>query len=220
MKFIFLSILIPISSTSLTAQQLPTWYRVYTFDESIIEMNTSLVTFISKDISRVRFRWTLDQPAALNGEPKLKYKSRLEVFEFNCSLQRYRPYHLTFVDATGNIVRLEEMNPPAEWRHVVSGSMMAKLYGPACELVKRITRLPNAVDNAIELEKAAKYAFSFAQSLQQAKDFKPLIKNFFADDYLNGYLEDQYTNSFWNLDREVAAKASRAELQRDSMLRY
>jgi hypothetical protein len=214
MKFMFLPFVILLSSTSLTAQQLPEWYRVYTFDESIIEMNTSLVTFISKDISRVRFRWTFDQPEALSGEPQLKYKSRLEVMEFNCSEQRYRPYHLTFFDAAGNIVRLEEMNPPREWRTVTSGSMMEKLFAPACELIKQKTRTPVESSDAIELEKAAKFALSFSQRLEQAKDFKPVIEKFFASDYLNGYLRDNDTNWFLNLDRDTAARASRAELQR------
>jgi hypothetical protein len=214
MKFMFLPFVILLSSTSLPAQQLPEWYRVYTFDESIIEMNTSLVTFISKDVYRVRFRWTFDHPEALNGEPQVKYKSRLEVMEFNCSEQRYRPYHLTFFDAAGNIVRLEEMHPPREWRTVTFGSVMEKLFAPACELIKQKTRPPGASSDAIELEKAARFALSFSQRLEQAKDFKPIIKQFFAADYLNGYLEDDDTNWFLNLSQDTAAKVSRTELQR------
>jgi hypothetical protein len=49
-------------SPILTAQTPPEWYRVYTFDESTVEMNTAVVTLISKDVSRVRFRWRFDQP--------------------------------------------------------------------------------------------------------------------------------------------------------------
>src|ERR1700720_2820558 len=214
MKAIVLTFVFLLSPTSLTAQQLPEWYRVYTFDESIIEMNTSIVTFISKDITRVRFLWTFDQPEELSGDPQLKYKSRLEVMEFNCSERRYRPYHLTFLDTAGNILRVEEMHPPREWRTVTSGSMMEKLYAPACELIKRITHPPVSDNDAIELEKVAKYAFSFSQRLEQAKDFKPVIEKFFAADYLNGYLHDDDTNWFLNLNPDTAAKASRAELQR------
>ena len=44
-------------------------------------MNTALVTFISKDVTRVRFRWTFDQPQTLSGEPETKYQSVLEVME-------------------------------------------------------------------------------------------------------------------------------------------
>lgn len=214
MRIIFLIFVLLLSSTSLFSQQLPTWYRVYTFDDSIVEMNTSLVTFGSKDISRVRFRWTFDLPQALSGDPKVSYKSRLEVFEFNCTEARYRPYHLTFLDASGKIVRAEEMNSPGEWRSATFGDMMERLLKPACELVKQKTNPAVADREAIELEKAAKYALLFSLRLEGAKDFKPVVKKFFAADYLEGYLNDQDTNWFFNLDRKTAAKASRAELQR------
>jgi hypothetical protein len=213
MRLMFLAFLLLFTSTSLTAQQLPEWYRVYTFDESIIEMNTSLVTFIGKDVTRVRFRWTFDRPQALRGEPKLKYKSRLEVMEFNCSLQRYRPYHLTFFDSAGNMVPLDE-NQPGEWRTVTSGSVIEKLFAPACELIKQKTRPPVVSTDAIELAKAASYALSFSEHLEQAKDFKPIIEKFFMADYLSGYLHDNSTNWFLNLNRDTAARVSRGELQR------
>src|SRR3954464_546263 len=85
MKVLFLLSVFLLCSTSLMAQQLPEWYRVYTLEESKIDMNTSLVTYGGKDIARVRFRWTFDKPEALSGEPRLKYKSVLEVIEFKCS---------------------------------------------------------------------------------------------------------------------------------------
>jgi hypothetical protein len=212
MRPVLLAFLFLFSSTSLKAQQLPEWYRVYTFDESIIEMNTSLVTFISKDITRVRFRWTFDQPAALSGDAQLKYKSRLEVMEFNCSEHRYRPFHLTFFDAAGNIIRIQDS--PGEWRTVTSGSMMQKLFAPACELIKQRAHPPVASSDAIELEKVTKFALSFSKDLEQAEDFKPILEKFFVANYLNGYLHDNNTNWFLNLNRETATKVSRAELQR------
>ncbi len=217
MKLTFLPFVILLSSTCLTAQ-VPEWYRVYTFDESIIEMNTSQVTFGGKDIGRVRFRWTFDQPEALSGEPQLMYKSRLEVMEFNCSQRRYRLYDLIFYDAAGKVIRSEEMNPPVEWRAVTFGSVMEKLFAPACELIEKRAHPPVVSSvgsrDAIESEQVAKYALSFSQSLEQTKDFKPIIEKFFAADYLNGYLHDNDTNWFLNLDRDTAAKISRAELQR------
>ncbi len=61
---------------------------------------------------------------------------------------------------------------------------------------------------------APKFALSFSKDLEQAKDFKPIIKKFFAPDYLDGYLHDKDTNWFLNLSRDTAARVSRAELQR------
>jgi hypothetical protein len=212
MRLVFLPLLVLFSSLSLTAQQLPEWYRVYTFDESVIEMNTSLVTFVSNDITRVRFRWTFDQPESLSGAPELTYKSRLEVMELNCSLQQYRPYHFTFFDAAGNIIRIQDS--PGEWRSVTSGSMMEKLIAPACELIKKKTRAAVVSGDTIRLQQATRYAYAFAQHLEQAKDFKLVIDKFFVANYLNGYLDDKGTNWFLNLNRDTAARLSRQELQR------
>ena len=212
LRLVFLPFLVLFSSLSLTAQQLPEWSRVYTFDDSVIEMNTSLVTLISEDVTRVRFRWTFDQPEALSGDAALTYTSQLEVMELNCSLQHYRPYHLTFFDAAGNIIRIQ--NSPGEWRSVTSGSMVEKLFAPACELLKKKTHSEVVSEDTIRLQKAATYAYEFAQRLEQAKDFKPVIDKFFVANYLNGYLNDQQTNWFLNLDRHTAARLNRRELQR------
>ena len=218
MRLTFLPFVMLLTSTCLSAQQLPEWYRVYTFDESIIEMNTSQVTFGGKDIGRVRFRWTFDRPESLSGEPRVKYKSRLEVMEFNCSDKRYRLYDVTLFDSAGKPIRHEQMNPPVEWRTVTSESMMERLFAPACQLIEKRAHPPLVSgvvsSDAIELEKVAKYALSFSQSLAQAKDFKPVIEKFFAQGYLNGYLHEDDTNWFLNLNRDTAAKISRAELQR------
>ena len=205
MRLVILPVLLLFSSLSLNAQQLAEWYRVYTFDDSVIEMNTSLVTFISEDVARVRFRWTFDQPEALSEEPKSKYKSRLEVMEVNCSLQRYRPYHFTFYDATGNIIRIHDV--PGEWQAIASGSMMAKLFVPACELVKKKTHAEVVSSEEIRLQKAAKYAYAFAQQLEQAKDFNSVIDKFFVPNFLTGYLSDKQTKWFLNLDPNTRGEA-------------
>lgn len=210
MRLTLLPFLFLLSTISLSAQKQPEWSRVYTLDEAVVEMNTSLVTFISEDISRVRFRWTFDQPQSLIGDPQLKYKSRLEVMEYGCSSRRYRPYHFTFFDAAGNTLRIDDS--PRQWRGVDFGSLTEKLLVSACSL---ITRKPQAKSSeAIALDKARKFALAFTSDLNQTKDFKPIIGRFFASNYLDGYLRDENTNRFLNLNRETAVRVSRTELQR------
>ena len=128
MKSILLLFAFLFSSTSVIAQQLPEWDRVYTFDESIIEMNTSNV-IVGGDIGRVTFRWTFDQAETLKGDAQLKYKSRLETIEFKCTDQRYRYYEVTFLDATGKIIRSELMSPPYEWYEIKSGASWRQFRG-------------------------------------------------------------------------------------------
>jgi hypothetical protein len=211
MKLLLLSAALLLSFTSSFAQrQSSEWQRVYTFDDSIIEMNTANV-IIGGNIARVRFRWTFDQPQVIAGQSQLKYNSRLEVIEFNCTDKRFRPYETALLDLAGNAISHED-SPLAKWR-TTSGIMMDKLMDSACELMARKLKPPASQDE-IDLQRVAKYAFSLSQRLEQTKDLKPIVEKFFVDDYINRYLSDRKSNWFWNLNRETAARASRAELQR------
>jgi len=207
MRFL-LSLLFVFCPVALSAQSLPEWSRVYTFDESTIDMNTVLVTRIDRDTVRVRFRWMFDQPETLVGPPELKYQSQLEVMELNCKKSEYRSYHVTFFDKAGNILRIKDS--PGDWRDVVSGSMIEKLFVPGCELV---TKKPRSEESE-QREKVTQYAFDVAQQLEQGKDFKVVIDKFFVPEYLSGYLADEKTNWFFNLSRDTATKLTRNELER------
>ena len=207
MRFVLL-LLFAFYPITLIAQTSPEWSRVYTFDESTIDINTALITRIDKDVTRFRFRWTFDKPELSDG---LTYQSQLEVVEFNCSKNQYRPYHLTLLDTAGNIVRIQDT--PGKWRTLVSGSMMEKLFVPACELIKPKTPESRSAES-LQLERAANFAHDFAQQLQQTKDFKPLIERFFVAEYLDGYLHDEQTNWFPNLSRDAASKTPHKDLER------
>jgi hypothetical protein len=212
MKSLLLSVAFLLFFTSSFAQRLSSeWERVYTFDDSIIEINTANV-IIGGNIAFMKFRWTFDQPQDIDGESQLKYKSRLEVFEFNCTDKRFRPTETALLDSAGKIIHHEKSDPQTEWR-TTSGIMMDQLMASACELMKRKLNPPASQDE-IESQRVAKYAFSLSQRLEQTKDLKPIVEQFFVDDYLNRYLSDRKSNWFWNLNRETAARASRSELQR------
>ena len=79
-----LFLILALSPIALSAQSTSEWHRVYTFDESTIDMNTLLVTEVSKEVSRVRFRWTFEEPQSLAGNPQVKYQSQLEVIGRRC----------------------------------------------------------------------------------------------------------------------------------------
>ena len=211
MRVALVLIVLTLTSFVVNGQALPEWYRVYTFDESTIDMNTLLVTSISKDVNRVRFRWTFDEPQLLDNAPGVTYQSQLEVFEFNCKQKTYRPYHVTFFDSAGNIVRIDDS--PGKWQPALGG-MIEKLFVPGCDLIKKKIGPAPSPDEELQAKKVALFAHDFAQYLEEAKDFKPLIERFFVSNYLTGYLQDQQTNWFMNLDRSTASKVSRQELQR------
>lgn len=65
-----------------------------------------------------------------------------------------------------------------------------------------------------ESREALKLARTFSQRLQRTKDIAPLIDDYFAKDFMNGYVQDKDENWFIFLQRDVATKVSRAELRR------
>ena len=130
------------------------WQRVYTGEDSIIEMELAKVTFGSASIGRVRFRTTFSKPQTLNEKPVVKYKKRLETIEFRCEMDsvrlghypanttRYRLFEATLLDAKGKVVKPLDWDPSEGWREVKFGSMMEKLSVPACKLIEEKRRNP------------------------------------------------------------------------------
>ena len=193
----------------LMAQKPPNWTRVYTFDDSFIDMDSSRLTK-NGDIVQATFRWIFEKPGTFNENPKIKYRTRSEVFEFDCREKRFRLNEFTLIDSEGKVVLFGGLGPVPEWSYVPAGSIIQKLYMPACDLANPQKLSPQ--DR--ELIRARQFASRFAARLDRAKDFDPLVKEFFAPNYLAGYLREQHTNWLFNLNRDTAAKATRAELRR------
>lgn len=220
MKVVVLTLAILLSPTLLSAQQTPEWYRVYTFDESVIEINTTRVVTLFGERGHVTFRWSFEKDEPLSASSRIKYRSRFEVIEYDCTDKLYRPLQLTFLDSAGKVILSEETSSPNPWMNVGSGGMTEKLFNSACQLITPYKRLVQTApdepdpDEVAAMEKADRLALSFSERLEEKKDFTPLVKEFFAHDFLNGYLQEKDTNWFLVLNRDVAAKASRAELQR------
>ncbi|MBA3714940.1 MAG: hypothetical protein H0W76_21175 [Pyrinomonadaceae bacterium] len=145
MKVFALAFLALFSPTQSKLQSLPEWYRVYTFDDSFIELNTNYVMFNNRHTERVRFRWSFLRSEAPGGEPQVIYQTRLEEIECDCRNKRFCLYNVELFDAGGGMIRSEGADKPGEWREVKFGSMMEKLFTPACQLIERRKREPVVV---------------------------------------------------------------------------
>lgn len=212
MRLAIVSLVFLFSVTAVVAQQPSEWSRVHTFDDSIIEMNTSLLTPVTKDVTRARFRWTFDELQTLSGTPALKYKSKLEVLEFSCSQNLARTYHVTFYSADGSIVRIDDR--PGEWRNVHDSGMLEKFSAAACDLVTKKSNPYDVEVEKLQLERVEKYAYEIGQQLEKTKDFQSIIDQFFVTNYLTNYLQDKDRNWFVFLDRATAEKATQTDLRR------
>lgn len=197
------------------AQTLPEWHRVHTFEDSFIDMNTLWVFNDGEGVFRVTFRWSFDAPQTLGGDTRTRHRSRLEVYQFDCAGGRSRLREVMPLDALGRPTELGVKNADGELRPVPFGSVTERLFTQACGLVaRRLRRESEAAPNDTpEKERAWSFAAEFARRLERTQDFAPLIKEFFAPDYLSGYLREQGADWLSPLDRATAAKAGRAELQ-------
>ncbi|MCA1629490.1 MAG: hypothetical protein LC785_17490 [Acidobacteria bacterium] len=122
------------------------WQRVYTFEDSIVEMNTSRVTFGGNGIGRVRFRTVFSKPEAVGELPGVKYKTLLETIELKCAARQYRIYETTFLDPKGEPIRSREGDITEKWKEVKFGSTMEKLSEPACRLIAEKRHDPRPPD--------------------------------------------------------------------------
>lgn len=142
MQILIALALVLFSTVEVSPRELPEWYRVYTFENSIIELNTNYVVFSNRRTERVRFRWSFLAPETLIEGSQTKYQSRLEEIECDCRNKRFRINQIEWLDADGKIVHAEKNDPHGDWRAVRFGSMMEKLFAPACRLIELRKRVP------------------------------------------------------------------------------
>ncbi|MGH9966374.1 MAG: hypothetical protein ACREBG_00865 [Pyrinomonadaceae bacterium] len=110
------------------------WQRVYTGEESVIDVNVSGPTFDAGHVLRVKFRTTLSKPESLKEKPGTKYKSRLETIEFKLTDKRYRIHDISFLDSAGKTAQSYEANASEDWKVLKVGGMMQRLFDAARQL--------------------------------------------------------------------------------------
>lgn len=214
MKFFFSSLLLLVPLTSIFAQKVPEWQRAYTFEESFIDMNTNVV--LGGDIGRVTFRWVFDHSEPLSPTSNLRYRSRLETIEIRCADKLYRMYEVAFLDSSGKSIHSAMMKSPYEWHRLRSDGPMKTMFAQACQLIDATLnpRPSGKSEDELQLDRVYRFALAIKDTLERSRDFQPIINHFFVPNFVDAYLDDDETNWFYNLDPDVAIKASHADLQR------
>ena len=140
------------------------WQRVYTGEDSVVELETSSVTFVEYHLAkkvtfastragRVRFRTIFSRLQTLDEKPVIKYKSHYETLEFQCPPRTdsvvyprpvvwYRRYEATLRDARGKTVKSYDADAADLWREIKSGSLMEKRSDAACRLIDQKRQNP------------------------------------------------------------------------------
>ena len=115
-------------------QTKPKWQRVYTGEESIIEINASSLKFEPDHILRVQFRTIFSDPETLPGTSGAKYKTRLEVLDFKLNQRQYRTFETTLLDASGKELQSYSTSELRDWRVVKEGGITERLFDAASTL--------------------------------------------------------------------------------------
>jgi hypothetical protein len=106
------------------------WRRVYTGEDSVIDLNPASLVFDSEHALRVTIRTVLSQSESLNRKSGTKYKSRIETLEFKTASAQYRYRQMIWLDSEGKTVLSDEFSPPPAWKPYKDGGMMYRLYEP------------------------------------------------------------------------------------------
>lgn len=110
------------------------WRRVYTGEDSVIDVRVGSITFETGHLLSVRFRTIFSKAESLKGQPETKYKTRLETVEFKLPSSQYRYREISLLDSAGKTVWSAEPNLSEEWRAPKEGGMMTRLFEAARQL--------------------------------------------------------------------------------------
>ena len=110
------------------------WQRVYTGEESVIEINTSSLRFQSDYILRVQFRTVMSHPVTLAGTSGAKYKTRLETIDFKLNESRYRLFETSLLDSAGKELQSYATSEMRDWRVLKPGGVTERLFYAASAL--------------------------------------------------------------------------------------
>ena len=104
------------------------WERVYTGEESVIEINTSSLKFAPDRIMRVQFRTMYSRAETVPGTSDTKYKMRLETIDFKLNEGQYRISETSLLDSNGKELQWYSTSQMREWRVLKSGGVTEKLF--------------------------------------------------------------------------------------------
>jgi len=111
------------------------WQRVYTGEDSVIEINSSAVTLQPERILRAEFRTVFSKPETIGrGESSVKYKTSLETIDFRMDDHRYRYFEIALLDTAGKVIQKKTADASVDWKVLKAGGINERLFNAACML--------------------------------------------------------------------------------------
>jgi hypothetical protein len=111
------------------------WERVTTLGDSVLDVNTSTVSWPGENIGQVRFRYIFNKSQVLEGT-KVKYKVQALVIEFDCKGRRWRTSQVHYLDSDDKIVDSQYADAAAKWKVISPGvSGGAQITSAGCRVI-------------------------------------------------------------------------------------
>ena len=122
-------------------QEKTKWQRLYTYEDSTVEVDASNIIFSTDFTGRVRFRFAFSRLQPLAGK-QVRYNSVIETIEFKCEERLYRVVDVKRFDGRGTLVDSDAPTRSADWENVKARSMMDKFLLPGCHAIYEKRRNP------------------------------------------------------------------------------
>lgn len=122
-------------------QEKDKWQRLYTYEDSTVEVDAANIVFSSDFTGRVRFRFAFSKSQSLAGK-QVGYKSVIETIEFKCPERLYRIVDVKRFDKKGALLDSDDPKPSAEWEAVKTRGMMDNFLQPGCDVIYEKRRNP------------------------------------------------------------------------------
>ncbi len=109
-------------------QEKARWQRVYTGEDSVIEINALSLQFEPEHVVRATYRTVLSKAESLPEKSGTKYKNRVEIIAFSAAGRRYRFEEVRWLDARENVVHSYQTAANADWKVFKIGGIMDQMF--------------------------------------------------------------------------------------------
>lgn len=92
------------------------WLRVFTEEESLIDVDRSSLVLEQDQKIRAQFRTTLLRPEPVPGKSGVEYHARVDSIQFSIKDRRYRIAETKLLDTSGKVVLSYSSTAAADWK--------------------------------------------------------------------------------------------------------
>jgi hypothetical protein len=131
-RLTLLTLIVLVLSTSFIAQKSSDkWLRTITQDTLTVDVDPTSLVIGSGGVISATYRTSFQEPEALPQDPSVKYRMRLDVFDFRTRDASYRLAKTSYFDDSGKVIL--ESNPNQDWKLLSRGTGRI-LYSAASQL--------------------------------------------------------------------------------------